>query len=281
MKATISTNMPFSEYRQLRGVNASLLADMAKSPLHAKASLDGEDKDTPSKAMGRALHAMILEPGWFGLDFAVWSGGRRGTNAYKEWAANQGTRQILTKAEVAKINAMAAVVLAHPIAGPIVRHKARVLESVIQWQHPATGIPCKSRLDLFTGDDALVLADIKTARDISERGFQRDAMSYQYPLKMAFYADALTALKGRAPSQVLLIALRNVEPYDVAVYEMTPALLEYGTEQYTEALDKLIACREADRWPGIAETEILPLDLPTWLERETEAADYSDLEGDD
>lgn len=249
--------MPFEDYVTLEGVHATGLKEIAVSPrlYWRKRQRPHEDKD--ALRLGRATHTAVLEPDRFALEHAVWRArdGRRGTKAHKAFCAANTGRTMLTEAQYATALAVRDAVRGH---GP-----ARALldrcrpEVTAQWVHARTGRKCVSRFDLL-GD---VLVDLKTTRNPSPAKFSYDAKRLGYPLQMGFYLDAALACTGRLP-RVKIIAAQNVEPFDVAVFDLPDEVLIYGREQYELALDKLIECEASGVWPGIAPDEEVTLHLP-------------------
>ena len=63
-------DIPEADYFALPAANASTLKVMGRSAAHCKARQDGLlDKTTTAQAIGKALHAAVLEPDRFPVDF--------------------------------------------------------------------------------------------------------------------------------------------------------------------------------------------------------------------
>lgn len=249
------------DYRAIEAVNWSTLKEIRRSPAHYKHALAAPREDTPDMRFGRAVHAAILEPQRYPLDFLVWPGTRRG-KAWEEFEASNAGREILTIDEAERVEAIAASVRAHPAAAVILDGAST--EYVVRWTDPETGIACKSRLDVCRPSDGAI-SDLKTCQDASEESFSRSIVSYGYHAQIAFYALGLSALYGEPihPHRLTLIAIEKRAPYAVAVYQLDAAALAAGMAIARSALRLLAECRAADRWPGYGD-EPIPVALPSW-----------------
>lgn len=253
-------DLPWSEYLADGRVNISSLLELDKSPQHYRARALGlvGDKDTPAKALGRVLHAAVLEPERFEREVVVWRGKvRRG----KEWDAFTVEHRdaiIITPAEHQLCLSLPVAVREHPVAGPLLAEGKA--EQTLLWTHEATGIECKSRLD-WIAPDAIV--DLKTARDCTPHDFQRQSARLHYHTKAAFYQDAHAAVTGqRLP--YYLVAVEKEPPFACVVYQVTDDVLRVGRLHYEGLLARLAECREKDEWPGPCGDEVLDLQLPAW-----------------
>ncbi len=121
MTAKVYQGLRFEEYGAIRAVNASLLKRVAGgSPLHGLHYLrEGGGPDTHSRMELRATHTLALEgKAAFRRGYAVWEGSRRG-QLWTDFETQQlaAGRTVLTSAERARVQARAAALLAHPVAG--------------------------------------------------------------------------------------------------------------------------------------------------------------------
>lgn len=267
------------EYESLLATNWSSLRHMARSPAHYRHALVTPREDTPALKRGRGVHSAVLEPEKFAKDYVRWDGGRR---AGKEWTAFQeehAGREILTEDEYAECMAIAAAVLGDPIAARYVsKGKA---EQTVKWTREwptlgglaGYGMACKGRMDFVADCGALV--DLKTTRDASPGGFGRAVVNFTMHAQAAFYSDGYEAMTGhRLP--FMLVAVENVAPYAVVVYQVPEEILELGREHYVELLERLHRCRETNEWPGYSDTE-QQLTLPAWAMPRTDEGDLSEL----
>jgi len=139
-------------------------------------------------------------------------------------------------------------------------------EQTIFWAHPL-GIECKSRVDWLRDD---LIMDLKTARDVSQRGFGRSAANLEYAAQLAFYHDAAKAVDG-CDRKAVIVAAENGGTFDVVPYVIPDEAMQAGRARYTDWLLELLKCQEADRWPGVSEEET-ELQLPNWYFSEMDDA---------
>ena len=248
--------MNFAEYRQLDAVNWSTLREMAVSPKHYHHRLTTPRPDTGPMAFGRAVHTSVLEPDRLPLEYAIWSGGRRGTNAHKEWQAQQGGRQELSEGEYETCLDVRDAVHAHPVAANLLR--GCQFETTVEWT--MTGIDCKCRPDAVK---KRTLIDLKTARTIDARKFGRNAYDLGYFGQMAFYAEGLAVSTGVGDWEAFLIAVEADQPHDVGVFHIDPDSLYAAGVKAHELLDRVAECRESGQWPGRYPQQ-QDLTLPAW-----------------
>jgi len=230
-----------SEYADIAALNWSSLKHMAESPLAYKWHLAHPREDTPSLKLGRAVHALLLEP--------------------DSYAARRTGK--LTPAAAAKVEHCAAAVAEHRAAMVALDETER--EVVIQWVDGPTGLRCKGRVDAIRPDR---LVDLKTTRDLG--AFSRSASGYLYHGQMAWYHEgACEAGVLRASADVLVVAVETSPPFDVGVFQISTEVLGEGWALVRRLLGELLICQRSDEWPG-KYPEPVPLELSRWAAREEE-----------
>jgi hypothetical protein len=99
----------------------SSLKAFARSPLQFIDYKENKKEPTPAMLFGTLVHRALLEPEKYSRTVAVWEGGRRGTNAHKDFvAANEG-KDIVTATEAMDIRTLCHRVEAHPYAGAMLK----------------------------------------------------------------------------------------------------------------------------------------------------------------
>lgn len=272
--------MNFTEYAQIDAVNASTLKELAnKSPRHYQWLLSHPHEETAAMRFGTAVHAAVLEPDKFAKCYvgAPRKMDYRKTDD-KQWRDEQlqSGRIILDVNDAEKIDGIVSAIQGHPFSRDLL--KGGETELTLLWTDETTGIPCKGRCDLLTGNGT-ILVDLKTTTDIRRNEFMRKVLNYGYALSMAFYVDGLQA-QGYNIEHVYLLAVETSGPFDVAPYELDDNWLELGRAQYQEALEKLAACRERNVWPGMVPSrDWLP--FPKWAvpDEEKDALDGLEFDG--
>ena len=259
--------MTYPEYTALPGLRFSDLARMAISPLHYQHRADGDAADdTPAMALGRAIHAAVLEPDTYAATYCrrpeEWADWR--TKASQAWraAAVAAGRVVLGADDWTRVERIARAVHEDRLACRYLRDGEA--EVVLTWQRE-DGRRCKARLDWLgrTSDHTLVVLDIKTTRLQSLAQFGGAAARYHYHAQLAWYLDAVSAAQG-ADAEARLVTVSTLAPYDVVVYRLPEPVLEHGRECIAEWLATLAECEASDTWPGIAMGAERELRLPTW-----------------
>ena len=249
-----------TDYAKIDAINWSSLKHMATSPLLYKWRVDNPEPPKQAYLIGSAIHCATLEPDEFSKRYGVYDGKVRRGKAWDEWKDDNPRLDAILAAEKEIALASADAVHAHPIAGPLLT--GGCAEEFLLWNDPDTGVAAKGRLD-FLRPTALV--DLKSARSINARKFSNAAAEYLYHGQLAWYHDGAVAAH-RIPYDAeppYVISVEKAGPYDVAVDQLSINDLDAGRTLYRSLLAKLLACIEADYWPGQA-PELRQLDIPAW-----------------
>lgn len=257
---------PFADYFLWDAVASHELNSFAapRTPAHARELILHPKDQTKALATGHALHACLLEPERFELDYFVAPKLDKRFKANKEkWAeleaANQG-RTPLAEDEYADFVAMREAVLSHPVASELLKGRGASELSIV-W--PEGDRPAKGRLDRVAalGGYGFVV-DVKTAEDASERAFQKAAAAYGYFRQIAWYRRGLNALRP-SPRRCAFIVVEKARPFCVAVYEVDDRALDQANRENEAALETYRRCIETGSWPGYDQGLGL-IDYPAW-----------------
>jgi hypothetical protein len=272
-KFGIFEGLPYEEYARIDAVNYSSLKHMMRSPKHYRWHKDHPMPPTEPMKLGAATHTVMLEPERAG-DFAVYDGIRRG----KEWdafCADHGDKQILTVAQMKGLVSMSVAIRQSPLAMKYLGAPG-ASEVTIVWRDKASHIDCKGRVDkLATIDGRRIIVDLKSCRDARPFKFGNEAYRLGYHIQDALYRGGLYYLTGEL-LDVVKIAIENVPPYDVVVYEVPDEVLQKGHDDYAFLVKTLQECDRLNEWPGAYE-QMQQLSLPTYAYGE-EVDDLSDLQ---
>jgi hypothetical protein len=265
--------LAFEQYSAIPGVNASLLKRVANgSPLHGLHYLrEGGGPDTHSRMELRATHTLALEgEAAFRRGYAVWEGKRQG-QAWLDFSQQQvgAGRTVLTSAERARVQARAAALLAHPVAGPLLAHADARPEITVTWTDAATGLPCKARIDLWVDAEAgVTIADLKTWGSTDPLSVSREIARQLVHLQLAHYAEAVKALTGVAPTEAAVIVVEDKAPHDVGVYLLTMGGgLDIGRALWRRTMATWAEATRSGVYPGRI-PEPYDLLLPSWAEED-------------
>jgi len=235
--------------------------------------------------LGHASHHELLGDGYpiTPIDAPDWR--TKAARAAREAAYADGATPLLA-AEYEQVQAMTAALRAHPVAGALFRPDAGTAEQSLFWVDAEFGVWRRARTDWLTrsATGRLLVADYKTAASAEPDALARAMSSHGYYQQGAWYLDAVTALglAGDGEPAFLLVAQEKTPPYLVTVAEPDALALRWGRARNRKALDTYRRCRDTGDWPGYADRTVVSLALPTWAERQHEAAweagDY-DTEG--
>jgi hypothetical protein len=226
----------------------------------------------PSKEMelGTAAHKLVLGAGQELTVIAAenWRGKKAQDAADEARAAGFVP---LLECEWEQVQAMAARLREHERASQLLAQPGRPEMSAF-WQDPDYEVWWRCRWDYMPEPDPRhrpVLADYKTCKDASPRGFAKACADYRYYLQAerytAGYAAMFTGRTGALPGYAL-IAQERTPPWRVAVYELHPDALRKGRQDAERAMEIYRDCTEAGVWPGYS-PEIELIDLPYWAYR--------------
>jgi hypothetical protein len=262
--------MDNAAYHAHPAVSKSHLDLIARSPLHYWARyLDPNrvaPEASPQMRLGTALHTHVLELSRWDEEIAVAPAMDRRTKAGKEaWQAFQDDaagKTVISSDDADQVLAMGRAVMRHPAAAMLLGLPGKA-ETTHMWTDAATGLECKCRPDWLT-DDGTIVADLKTTKDASPRGFRRSIGDYRYHLQAAWYLHGLEQATGKRPDQFIFICVESTAPYACAVYAADAEMIERGHDQAMGDLAKLAVCKAADHWPSYSD-QIEKLSLPGWM----------------
>lgn len=268
--------------------------------------------DTRATLGGQVLHTLVLEPEMFDIEFGVRPDKlvkptiRQITakkpspasvvqiNAWRDWEDELGNRTEVMPEMYAQCKAMAEKVRAHPEAGFIfndemsdISKNSLIEQSVFYWYNPEdwdakTGydyrLMLKARFDkVLVGHN--IIFDLKSSRDAAFSAFMKQAKTLGYDVSAAMYLDAFNRNQELLEhvgiekfERFIWCVVENEPPYEVALYEASPADLNEGAQKYHHLVRKLDQYNRSEwkgygDWDGKTE-QILPRaresQLPPW-----------------
>ena len=264
------TGVPFEQYARWPYLSKSALADFATNPALHRARLDGTipPKSSTGFAVGSAADALWVESlGLLESGFVVWREGARRGKAWTAFKAEHADKTILTADEETRARGAVDALEAHERACEL-RSVATPQLSLV-WDCPITGLRLKGRPDL-PNFDRRTLSDLKTARDVTYRGFDRAITDYNYPWQLYLYAQGLTVLEhGARWEQHLhdwrpwLIAVKNEPVHSVSCRPLHKEAIELARVEVSTQLWQYRECVLGGDWPANYddEREYMP---PQW-----------------
>lgn len=288
--------MTEDEYRGDPGAAQSILKIFAlRSAEHAKYQLDHPKEPTAVMQFGTALHMAVLQPERFEAEYQIAqpcqavlkSGPNAGASCGKsaesyggEWFCGTHSRGQISdnvKALSAEDHQRAVIMRDRMRGHP--RGK-RILEGVQHtelpafWIDPGSGLRCKLLADavgamkLSGGREYLFAFDLKTTRDASPHGFERQAFDLGYWIQAAHYTIGLDAV-GLPVDGFIFGAIEHEPPHGRRFYRCTDRAIEMGMKLLLgeDGKSGLYArwkrCIESNQFPGY-DIRFGDLDLPAF-----------------
>jgi hypothetical protein len=255
MTANIIRDLAKAEYHAIKAFNASGAHTIERecpaaywhtSPFNPDA---GDEATANHFDIGSATHLLLLEPDKFGDMTVVIDADNYKTVSAREKrdrARNFGLTPLLAK-EVGQVEAMAAAILADPIARSF--RDDGDTEVTMTWDDPDFGFPCKLRVDHLP-HNLVDLRDIKSATTANPRDFERSAWDCGYPQRAAWYLDGVEIVTGTRPRSYWFIAVEKKAPFLVSVMKYPDEVIEWGRVLNLRARALFAECLERGQWPG-------------------------------
>ncbi|MDG4796182.1 PD-(D/E)XK nuclease-like domain-containing protein [Micromonospora sp. WMMD1082] len=229
------------------------------------------DNPTPPKRafdFGHAAHHKVLGTG---PDLVVVPGERWDTKAAKEAVAEVRAAGgvPLKQADMDKVDAMAAALLAHPFAAKLLQPGSGHPEASMFWIDPETRVWCRTRVDWLpdsaANTDRLIVADYKTTVSAALDDLQRSIWSYGYHQQADWIETGIRALGVHGNPTVVFICQEKEPPFLVTVAQPDPFALKVGAHLNREARHRYRECVTSGRWPSYTD-DVALISLPGWVE---------------
>ena len=267
-KPGIYRDISNSEYHTGKGLGASHLRELLRSPLHYITSVNTPSKETSAMKLGTAVHCAILEPERFEIEYIEAPVIDRRTKDGKAlWSElEQSGRIVLSSDEYLKVTQMANAVRNHEIASKLI--SGGVAEQSVYWNQQVLSLDvaeilCKARPDYIKPlKRGYVIVDIKTTQDASISEFQRKAYyQWLYHLQAAHYLRGFEAVTGEEVVAFMYIAIESEPPYAISVFKAGDDYLGAGKKKTQELYEMYADCVATNNWPSYS-SEIQELRLP-------------------
>lgn len=261
-------HISWGDYNAFPAMRCSVLSHGRKSMLHLRHAWQQGIKDSEQMLWGRALHCLLFEREEFVTRYCAYDGPRNHKHtAYQEFLeANPDKEVMLLYGQYSWTSVLSAAqaVCANQLVNQYTREGIAELSGFVV----EDGMQCKFRID-WVSTAAETLVDVKTARTISARPFGQQFFSLAYDIKLGLYQRWYRSITGRH-WPVCVLAIENSPPHDSAVVPVPQAVLDDGAAKGLEILSRVKECIASDRWPGIANDELYPLEVPNYVMEEVE-----------
>ncbi|MET9957397.1 PD-(D/E)XK nuclease-like domain-containing protein [Streptomyces sp. NPDC006339] len=216
--------------------------------------------------IGHAAHQLVLGEG---PELVVVDGDRWDTNAAKAQvrAVRAAGGIPLKQAEMDQVEAMAAALRQHPLAGPLLAPGTGLAEQSLYWTDRETGVRCRVRPDWLKQLPGLVLCiDYKSCADASPTAVSRAIRDHSYHQQDALYVDGIQAVLDPDEVRFVFVFQSKTAPYLVTVRELHQQDRDIGRARNRRALRIYAECERTGIWPDWTgpTTEIPQIGMPTW-----------------
>jgi hypothetical protein len=265
----IVDGLPADEYHADRtSISSSGLRALLAPGCPAQFKYDRDNPQPPKKEfdLGNAVHAEVLGEGHdiVEIEYADYKTGA--AQAAKREAYAAGKVPLLPK-EKLQVDAMAAAIRQHPVAGSLFAPGTGVAEQSIYWTDPATGVRCRVRPDWLKQLPGLALCvDLKTIRASDPDTISRAIRDHNYHQQDPFYIDGIYAALQPEDVRFVFVFVSKQAPHLVTVRELTDQDRDIGRARNQRALRIYAECQQTGIWPDWTGpvTEIPQIGMPTW-----------------
>jgi len=233
-----------------------------------------QPEESSAFRLGSAVHCAVLEEKEFASRYILKPDCDRRTKEgriqFAEFSAQHAGKTLLDDDELAQVVAMREAVAAHPLAAQLFADG--LPETTWRQPQPNALGALQCRTDWFSSlgcelsNGEPYALDLKTVESLDSdafRNFERAAFSYGYHRQAGFYLPLINEIFNRPVSRMYYVAVEKVEPYGVAVYQLSDDAVARGQDENIADLVRLKRSLETNEWPNIEPT-LHELKLPAW-----------------
>lgn len=225
--------------------------------------------------LGHAAHRLVLGDG---ADLVVIDADNyrtKAAQAARDEAYAAGRTPLLSH-EHEQVQAMAAALRAHPVAGALFAPGSGQPEQALFWIDAEFGVWRRALLDWLPEREhgrRLIVPDYKTCHSVEPAALSKALAQHGYYQQGAWYLDGVKALglAGDIEPAFVLVCQERDPPYLITIAEPDTAALEWGRMRNRKAMAVYRDCQRTGIWPAYTD-KVLPLPLPRWAEYEHDAA---------
>lgn len=174
--------------------------------------------------------------------------------------------------EYAEVQAMAAAIERHPIAGALLDPARGKAEQSAFWIDEDTGIWRRLRFDFLPYAREvrrLIITDYKTCDKADADSIAKAVANYGYHIQAAQYLDGARALDLDEDPAFIFVFQEKQAPYLIHIIGLDDDDIEHGRDLCRLACEIWRDCTAADYWPGYSDYDITYISLPRWARRPT------------
>ena len=262
--------MDSDDYHSHPALSSTEMRELLDCPARFHWNRSHPREDSKVFDLGRAAHRLVLGDGQdiVEIDAPDWRT-KKAQEARRD-SRESGFLPLLTK-EVREMEAMAAALRRHPVAGPLFAPGTGIAEDSLFWRDSVTGVPLRARIDWTKNPVAgrrRVLAEYKSADRVDPPSVSRAVENYGYHQQCPHYLDGFTSLGlGGPDTMIALVFQERTAPYLVHVTQLNATAMQIGRAKNREAIRVYQECLRSEQWPGYGDAVSLTA-LPTWAENE-------------
>ncbi|WP_097930966.1 MULTISPECIES: PD-(D/E)XK nuclease-like domain-containing protein [unclassified Streptomyces] len=235
-------------------------------PAQLRYDLDHPQPHKKEFDLGHAAHLLVLGEGpeLEVIDAPDWK--KVATRELRDLAYAEGKVPLLTK-DHDMVQAMAAAIRQHSLAGPLFTPGTGVAEQSIFWTDPATGVRCRVRPDWLKQLPGLTLCvDYKTIKSADPDTVSKAIRDHAYHQQDALYTDGIWAALQPEDVRFIFVFQSKVAPYLITVRELADQDRDIGRARNERALRIFADCQATGIWPDWTGpvTDIPTISMPTW-----------------
>ena len=268
--ATIIHNLPWADYIQGGFLGSSALDEFPRmsreawSAKHQEGNSYSDDSDSKAVALGSALDCLVTDPLAWDEKFAVRPDGLDGrTKEGKAWAAEAGSRSILTADEHAQVveahkRVMHAIKLDETINHGTARYQ-------VTFRGEINGINVQTRPDIWIGETerATILTDLKYVNSTNFDGFDRQFVTGRYFLQAGLFSRLYRDATGESVKIAFLLAESGTATPRIREVAITADVLSCAEAAVAMRCQE-IADRREEAGGFVDRPEYSVIELPGW-----------------
>lgn len=260
----IYDNVSMEDYRSAIGFSRSDLIDIGISPKHWEWVRTHDKEDKQCFSFGSLVHDTLQ----FGDEFIknkyifeptdIDKRKKEGKEKYKLFIEENKDKRIVSKELINGhrpsyvYNQMIKNAKNNKVFQKLLSNAK--FEQSIFWIDKLTGLPCKCRPDLLINKkDMIIVADIKTTRDASLRGFRKELFNHNYDVQASFYSEGVSKALNVPSVNFLFMAIENKPPFDCAVYNLSEERMEKASSKVFDMLNKAKEMVDSKNFSGYPE----------------------------
>jgi hypothetical protein len=261
-KEGVFYDLPFSEYKQHPGVNASFIKKFAVSPLYAKTD---SFKSSPATDLGNYVHALLIDRSSLENYACLPTTGEGSKTARAKWRSEHPEGILLSPDQMDTGNVTAEALKNNPMFKEFMSMETVATEVSFFYKHPKFGFWMKARIDILAIDKNgdIHIGDVKTyGKPLTKKTLFWDIRDRGYDIQMAAYYRAIQNLMKKSPvSHTFFFVETETDAHDQAAVSIDDGWLAHAEHRLDEYYRIYNECQSEDVWPGFNFGKPLTLSL--------------------